>query len=316
MKKIISMAVAAVMSLTAAGMSAMAVDNTPSVYVNNAKVIFADQDAVIVGDRTLVPARGVFQAMDATVEWKAEERTVQIDSDNNMTRIYLKIDSPVMEVYKFKSMFDSDKREVTLDVAPQIMNDRTMVPLRAISEAMSCTVDWEPDTYAVKIKTADADAVNRTTLSLSASADTVQAGETVDIFVNLANFPSNKCVKAVTALVSYSSEDFEFTGSDLYYDNKVIDSMISNANPAYEENAVKVVMITTDPSITSDGTVAKLTFTAKTDAEAEFSLVQSYDTLRGFNTNLSISNPDGTLVKDFGSDLLVNTSPVIINAGK
>jgi len=40
---------------------------------------------------------------------------------------------------------------IVLDVSPQIVNDRTMVPVRAVCEAMGATVEWEANTKTVKI---------------------------------------------------------------------------------------------------------------------------------------------------------------------
>ena len=42
-----------------------------------------------------------------------------------------------------------DGRALTFDVPPQLINDRTMVPLRAIFEAMGAKVDWDGDTETV-----------------------------------------------------------------------------------------------------------------------------------------------------------------------
>ena len=44
-----------------------------------------------------------------------------------------------------------DGEAVKFDVLPQIINDRTMVPVRAISEAFGCTVNWDNDTKTVEI---------------------------------------------------------------------------------------------------------------------------------------------------------------------
>ena len=41
-----------------------------------------------------------------------------------------------------------------LDVAPFITNGRTLVPVRAISEALGATVGWNNDTRTVTIKSA------------------------------------------------------------------------------------------------------------------------------------------------------------------
>jgi len=45
--------------------------------------------------------------------------------------------------------------ELEFDVAPQIMNDRTMVPLRAIFEKMGAKVDWDDDTQTVTATKSD-----------------------------------------------------------------------------------------------------------------------------------------------------------------
>ena len=41
--------------------------------------------------------------------------------------------------------------KVSLDTAPVIIDDRTLVPLRAVSEALDCNVDWDGDTKTVAI---------------------------------------------------------------------------------------------------------------------------------------------------------------------
>ena len=42
-------------------------------------------------------------------------------------------------------------KKVSLDTAPVITDDRTLVPLRAVSEALDCNVDWNGDTKTVTI---------------------------------------------------------------------------------------------------------------------------------------------------------------------
>ncbi len=149
MKKIFLITLVAIMLL---GIRAFAAEN-PTVKLNGNEIVFADQTAIIKNDRTLVPARGVFEAMGAKVKWHEKERRVQIDSRDNITRVYLTIDSDNMEVYKFKSIFAADREDKTLDVPAQIINDRTMIPLRAVSEAFDCKVEWDGDAREVIITT-------------------------------------------------------------------------------------------------------------------------------------------------------------------
>jgi len=108
----------------------------------NGKNIEFDQPPVIDNDRTLVPMRAIFEALGAQVDWDGDARTVTSKKDDIV--ISLTIDSALMKV--------GDK-EVTLDVPAKIISDRTMVPVRAISEAMECRVDWQGDTRSVIITT-------------------------------------------------------------------------------------------------------------------------------------------------------------------
>ena len=41
--------------------------------------------------------------------------------------------------------------KLEFDVAPVLLNDRTMVPVRAISEALDCSVDWDAANRTVVI---------------------------------------------------------------------------------------------------------------------------------------------------------------------
>ncbi len=140
-KKIIAAAAIAALSAT----SALA-DGDITVSVNGENVVF-DQAPVIENDRTLVPMRAIFEALGATVEWDGETRTVTSTKDN--TTIKLTIDSADMYV---------GDSVVTLDVPAKIISDRTMVPVRAISEAMDCVVEWDGDARAVIITTETATA--------------------------------------------------------------------------------------------------------------------------------------------------------------
>ena len=44
-----------------------------------------------------------------------------------------------------------NEKEIVLDVPAKIKDGRTLVPLRAISEAFECEVDWDDATKAIRI---------------------------------------------------------------------------------------------------------------------------------------------------------------------
>ena len=101
-----------------------------SVLVNNKSVSF-DQPPIIEDGRTLVPLRAIFSALGAEVNWDADTRTVT--ASKNGTKISLTIVSNEMYV---------NGNVITLDVPAKIVNDRTLVPVRAVSESFNCHVTW------------------------------------------------------------------------------------------------------------------------------------------------------------------------------
>ncbi|MCC8169685.1 MAG: copper amine oxidase N-terminal domain-containing protein, partial [Oscillospiraceae bacterium] len=198
--------------MLSASAAVLADETNPDVYVDGALITFNDQPAIITDDRTLIPARGVFEAMDAKVTWDGDERTVTINSKDNITRVILTIDSPEMTVYTFTSLLSADTETVTLDVAPQILNDRTMIPFRAVSEALNADVEWDSDSYTVNIVTSDMpeSTEGMPTLSLAAPETTVEAGEEFDIYINLENIVSDSWLSGLSAVVSYDKVNYEF----------------------------------------------------------------------------------------------------------
>ncbi len=113
-----------------------------TVTVNGETIQFKDQNPVIQNDRTLVPVRGVFEALGARVDWLGEAQKVVINTaDKNIT---LALNSDTYYV---------NGEAKTLDVPAMLINDRTMIPIRAISESLGCTVDWDGNNHVVVITT-------------------------------------------------------------------------------------------------------------------------------------------------------------------
>lgn len=152
-------ALALTMCVSAAATVAFAEVN-PAVEVNDRELVFADQKAVILENegRTVVPARGVFEYMGASVSWDDTQKKVTIKTPSPAKQIELTIGSDKMYVYTFsgQNLFAAPaKEEITLDAPARIMNDRTMIPLRAIAESMGADVTWNDTEKKVVIYTAD-----------------------------------------------------------------------------------------------------------------------------------------------------------------
>ena len=99
-----------------------------------------DVPPVIVDDRTLVPMRAIFEALGAYVDWNDETRTVTASASGKT--IVMQIGGEQMTV---------DGVAIELDVPPVILFDRTLVPVRAVSESFGATVEWDEASYNVII---------------------------------------------------------------------------------------------------------------------------------------------------------------------
>ncbi len=351
-KKIISLLTAAALS---AGMgTAFAADaNNVDVVVNGAKISFNDQNAVIENDRTLIPARGAFEAMGCTVAWDGETRTVTVKNGRNTKIATLTIDSDKMNVVTYTSLFDSTTEEITLDVPAQIMNDRTMIPLRAVGEAMGATVAWDGETYTASITTSEgekleakkeqltsgsstknetkedevtegeavedetAEAVAPEFVSLSLSEGEAEAENEVVVLLNLSgmNLYPEQCVSGVSLGLNYDSSVLELKSAELVNGDEVITNSLGAMNAEFKKSVLKAsyVTIDSDAAAKADGAVMKVTFTVLSDAATEVSISEAYDTKRGYDTSVIFSNADSKTTKIQGTDLVIDSTPLTVN---
>ena len=95
---------------------------------------------VVVDGRTLLPVLGVIEAVGGTVEWDGETNEVSLTYGGDVIR--LTIDSTIAYL--------NDEPQ-TLDVAPVVINELTMLPIRFIAESFHFTVDWDGETQTVTI---------------------------------------------------------------------------------------------------------------------------------------------------------------------
>ncbi len=100
---------------------------------------------VIVGDRTLLPVRAVVEEMGGTVSWNEDTKEVTLRCASD--EIKLTIDSK-------SALLNGEEKK--LDVAPTIINGRTMLPIRFIAESFRFDVAWDGAAQTVTITKAEA----------------------------------------------------------------------------------------------------------------------------------------------------------------
>lgn len=126
-----------------------AADNV-KVVVDGEQVVFEDQGPVIIDERTLVPIRAVMEKLGKKVDWNGELQQA-IVYDEYIT-VKLTLNSAVM-VNEVKDPITGEvfAFDTELDVAPQLINERTCLPIRAVVEAFGIAVDWDQETQSVLI---------------------------------------------------------------------------------------------------------------------------------------------------------------------
>lgn len=91
-----------------------------------------NQWPIIEEGRTMVPLRAVFEVMNCEVNWDAGKSSAVVQYDS--TTIVIPASSNIAYINGTAN---------TLDVPARLVNDRIMVPLRFISEAINKTVIWD-----------------------------------------------------------------------------------------------------------------------------------------------------------------------------
>ena len=119
----------------------------------------------IIEGRTMVPLRAIFEALGAEVNWDDATKTV------TATR-----DGVIVSLTVGKNEMQKDSETVALDVPAQIVESRTLVPVRAISEAFECEVKWDDDTKTVLIKLPAVEEIGIPTEIPKATADKNEFG--------------------------------------------------------------------------------------------------------------------------------------------
>lgn len=115
--------------------------NAIKVYIDN-KIVSFDVQPQLIGGRTMVPLRAIFEGLGATVEW--DNNTQTVTAYNEVKIVKATIGSNTMTV---------NGANKTMDVAPMIVDGRTLVPARFVAEAFDCDVEWDGNTKTVSITT-------------------------------------------------------------------------------------------------------------------------------------------------------------------
>lgn len=129
------------------------------------------------------------------------------DSETNTAVLTLGRDKITLNIGSETAFFNEEKH--TLDVAPKIINDRTMLPIRFIAESFKFSVDWNGKTETITITKELADN------STAAKPDTSKGDKTLVVYYSA----SGSTAKVAEYIKNAANADiFELEPVDKYSD--------------------------------------------------------------------------------------------------
>lgn len=153
MRKIISILLVAVITVLC-GVSAVYAESEISVNVNGVKVEsdvapktlpVYDESGNYVGDRVMLPLRAVAEKLNADVYWDGTTSGIVLYRKNNLSMLWLDTDTAFcLEGLSLEKAYE-------MDVPPTVVENRTLVPVRAIGEILGAKVEWVKETNSVEI---------------------------------------------------------------------------------------------------------------------------------------------------------------------
>lgn len=132
---------------------------TITMYVGSSRIVYkkgstidkvADLDGapMVYNNMLLVPLRGILELCGATVEWFGETQDIKVSKDDMVISMRIAED----RYYVYSDKYPKGQR-FNFDVKPQIVNGRTMVPVRLFSEQLGFNVDWNENTQKIILTT-------------------------------------------------------------------------------------------------------------------------------------------------------------------
>ena len=144
MKKFFAIIITMALAFSCASVNAQ---NSITVLLDGQEISF-DVNPQIINSRTMVPMRAIFTALGANVDWVEEHRL--IIATKNSSLITMMIDQPIMHIGNLET---EEQKTLELDSPPVIVDSRTLVPVRAISDALGVEVDWDGEARTVLLST-------------------------------------------------------------------------------------------------------------------------------------------------------------------
>lgn len=108
-----------------------------------------DIPPIIREGRTLVPLRFIGETFSAQVKWIPEpDKEIQLDFKEKRIRLWIGKNKALIEPLPPNK---NPAKEVNLDAPPQLLEGRTIIPLRFVAENMDAKVEWDSKDQSITI---------------------------------------------------------------------------------------------------------------------------------------------------------------------
>jgi hypothetical protein len=84
-----------------------------------------------IDGRTMMPIRAIVEGMGGYVDWDDADRRITLQHGRHTVHMWLG-----------RREFLADGISEEMDIAPYVYNDRTMLPLRFVTESLGCQTEW------------------------------------------------------------------------------------------------------------------------------------------------------------------------------
>ena len=216
MKRIISFFLAMFMSITILGATKTAAsteiyyDGAWHTYTGNFfslklndELLQCEVPPIVFNDYSVVPARDVFEKLGAEVTWNGEREQVIIKYKT--TNIILYINN--------KLAYKNSKADL-MPIAPKIINGKTMIPVRYVSESMGFDVSFDSKTDTISIQTGKTNSAT--------PQPTPTPTPTPELTVTLQSYKCLVAEKGVSVAFSLSEKDVKYSAFALSAPDRIV----------------------------------------------------------------------------------------------
>ena len=138
-KKALALLILVMLALALPGRPTLA--STIQIYIDD-QLLVTDVEPQLINGRTYLPLRACSEALNASVDYDGATKHITIMYGD--TEIQLTVGETQATI---------NGQAYTIDAKPFLHNDFTLVPVRFVSEALHCLVEWEPQNSSVLIYT-------------------------------------------------------------------------------------------------------------------------------------------------------------------